>query len=449
MRSWTGRLATKARKGRRETDGFLQDQSGATYVLVATTLTVLVGMAGLGFDATIWYKDRRDVQSVADMSVLAGVHAKLIGADLDTITQEVKDQAARNGFVHDTDGTITVNSPPDFGTHKDDPEYVEVIVDMPRRLNFAAMFLEGDTINISARAVSGLLSGGDNCVLALSQTETRAIRFAGTADVDSACGIASNSSDSQAIYINGSASVTVGSAQAYGQIHDQHGNMVVGDPNQVLAVRLDDPYEGTEIPAVTAADCDFTEQHYDETHSPLQEGVYCGGMHISGDVTLEPGVYIVFGTNAGKRDLVINGGADVDANGPVTFILTSDNDNKIGKVTINGNATVDLDAPDADGHDDGPYQDKYGGMLIVQDPDANPNLKNKFNGGAAMDLSGAVYLPGTETELSGGSDTAPGCLQIVTRTVDFVGDSGFGNTPEACDTQGVADITQKRVRLFE
>ena len=430
-------------------DDFLADQDGATYVLVALTLTVLIGMAGLGFDATIWYKDRRELQTVADLAVLGGLHARLAGEDTPGIAAMARDHAERNGFVHDTDGTVTVNSPPSSGTYIGNSDYVEVIVDMPRRLNFASLFLESETITIRARAVSGLIGGGDNCVLALSETESRAIRFGGTADVSSACGIAANSSDGQAIYVNGNASVTVQSAQAYGQIHDQHGNMVISDPNQVLAVRLDDPYAGTEIPAVTSSDCDFSANNYSDGDSPLEPGVYCGGMKLQGNVTLESGVYIVFGTNAGKRDLVINSNANIDADGPVTFILTSDSDNKIGKVTINGNATVNLSAPDGDGHPGGPYQNKYGGMLIVQNPNASGNLKNKFNGGANMNLSGAVYLPATETEFNGGSDTAPGCLQIVTRTVDFVGNSGFGNTPEACDTQGVATITQQRARLIE
>ena len=89
MRSWTGRLASLAKNGRTgmSPKHFLRDDSGATYILVASAMTVMMGMAGLGFDATIWYKDKRDMQNVADMAVMNGRHAKLAGGDIDAIKQ--------------------------------------------------------------------------------------------------------------------------------------------------------------------------------------------------------------------------------------------------------------------------------------------------------------------------------------------------------------------------
>ena len=44
------------------------DQSGATYVLVGLSFSALIGMAGLGFDATTWYMNKREIQTVADVS---------------------------------------------------------------------------------------------------------------------------------------------------------------------------------------------------------------------------------------------------------------------------------------------------------------------------------------------------------------------------------------------
>ena len=79
MTRWTGSLANllNHRRAVSAGSGFLQNQSGATHVLVGVSMFALMGLAGLGFDATIWYKDKRDIQTVADLAVLGGLHALL------------------------------------------------------------------------------------------------------------------------------------------------------------------------------------------------------------------------------------------------------------------------------------------------------------------------------------------------------------------------------------
>ena len=428
--------------------GLRDERSGATYILVATSMTVMMGMAGLGFDATIWYKDKRDIQTVADLAVLGGLHAMLEDGDADAIFDAADEQAERNGFVHETTGTLTVNNPPLYGKHIGDSDFIEVIVDQPRELNFASFFL-GDEVVIQARAVAGTINGGDNCVLALDETADDALLFTGDSRVISKCGVASNSVSNTALSVQGSGYVEVSSAQAFGDVDADLLNGPGGDkglyatePNQALSVRIDDPYADTVIPTVT--ECDETGRNFGN-EPPLAPGVYCGNVKFQGAVTLQTGVYIIYG-----GDLSVNAGAFVTATGPVTFIFTHENANQIGAVNkINGNAVMLLEGPDADGHDDGEYQGEYGGMLFIQDPRYSGNKANQFNGGATMNLSGAIYAPGGSVMFNGGSDAAPGCLQIVALTVTFSGNSGFGNTHDACEAQGVKEITQKRARLIE
>ena len=45
----------------------LDDESGGTLVLSALAVTVLLGMAGLAIDTAIWFTNKRQVQSVADI----------------------------------------------------------------------------------------------------------------------------------------------------------------------------------------------------------------------------------------------------------------------------------------------------------------------------------------------------------------------------------------------
>ena len=451
MASWTGRSVSITNRKRATQFGsnLVADQSGATYVLVALCMTALIGAAGLGFDATLWFKDKRDIQTVADLSVLGGLHAMLEDGNSSEIFNAANEQAERNGFLHGTDGALSVNHPPTYGAHSGDTNYVEVIVDLRRKLNFASFFL-GDEITIQARAVAGTIGTGENCVLALDETADSALHFTGNTDVISSCGMASNSVSASAIHIQGSAYAEVSSAQAFGDIEgtilESPGSgkgLYASDPNQSLAVRLDDPYAGTVIPAVTVSDCTHDPGTYKNT--TMSPGVYCGSVSIQKTVTLQEGVYIVYG-----GDLSMNGGADVSAEGPVTFIFTHENPSEIGGIDkINGNTEVELSAPGPDGHNDGPYEGEYAGLLFVQDPRADQGYVNVFNGGADMELSGAIYTPSTKVEMKGGADTAPGCLQIVARLIKFTGNSGFGNTPEACDAQGVANISQQRARLIE
>ena len=239
--------------------------------------------------------------------------------------------------------------------------------------------------------------------------------------------------------------------QAFGDVDanlldspDSGNGLYAYNPNQALAVRLPDPYADTVIPPVTASDC--TENKSSFSNKTLSPGVYCGGgLSLKQDITLEAGVYIVYG-----GDLDMNGNADVQADGPVTFIFTHANPSEIGGVNkINGNTVANLSAPGPEGHADGPYAGEFAGLLIIQDSRADSGFINLFNGGADMTFSGAIYAANSTVHYRGGADTSPGCVQIVARTIKFTGNTHFGNSVESCEAQGVAEIQQQRARLLE
>ncbi len=93
-------------------------------------------------------------------------------SDLETV---VRDVAADNGFVYGSHGAAIVKSPPDVG---------------------------------------GLSTFGGHCVVGLDETADRTVEFTGTADVTSACGIASNSNSDEAIYVGGNATLIAEPPQA-------------------------------------------------------------------------------------------------------------------------------------------------------------------------------------------------------------------------------------------
>jgi hypothetical protein len=77
-------------------------------------------------------------------------------------------------------------------------------------------------------------------------------------------------------------------------------------------------------------------------------------------------------------------------------------------------------------------------MLFFQDDDAPSGGSNVINGGATMNLTGALYFPSQSVDFNGNAASgAASCTQIIARMVSFSGTSNIGGD---CDDSGTADI---------
>jgi Flp pilus assembly protein TadG len=426
---------------------FAGDQSGASFVITALAFPVILGFAGLGLDAAIWYQDKRHNQTIADNAAVAGTIALSRDAGITNTALEtvVRGSAAGNGFVHGTDGAVTVNSPPTSGPNVGNAGYVEVIVAQTAQIYFSTMIVD-QAFTVRSRSVGGISTFGEHCVVALDPTMDGAITVSGTADVTSDCGLASNSSSDQAIYVSGSADLTAQPLQAYGDI-DKSGSATItySAPPQPLSERVEDPYAGV-LPGLQAdASCiGSTPQTYNTADSPLAPGRYCGGMRINGNIDFLPGTYYV-----DNGDFKIIGGANVTGPG-VTFILTAMDASDLGTFNLSGGGIVTLRAPlDL-------TEGEYPGMLIMQDPyvpnadGMSPMPKNMLTGGANMTLDGALYFPDMETVYTGGTGGGANCTLIMSKKVTFEGTVNLDNDATACAQAGVTSgIQQTRVRIME
>ncbi len=180
----------------------------------------------------------------------------------------------------------------------------------------------------------------------------------------------------------------------------------------------------------------------------LDPGRYCGGIEISGgaDVTFNPGLYI---NDGGSFEVA--GNSTIYGDG-VTFILTADDPANIGTVSFSGGTVGDLTAQSDDGN-------PYAGVLFYQDPLAPISYpgkgkkivegKNKILGGSTIDLKGALYFPSQRVQFTGGAAAGNGCMQVIARTVDFMGNANFVNDEEECDDLLVKKIVATRVALVE
>jgi Flp pilus assembly protein TadG len=435
-------------------DGFLGDQAGASFIITALTFPVLMGLAGLGLDAATWYADKRLNQTIADAGAVAGTialsrDAGLSQSDLEAI---VWTSTADNGFVHGTDGTVIVNSPPTAGANAGSAGFVEVSVRKQGALYFSGMVLDA-AVNIETRAVGGISTFGNHCVVALDPSADGAIHMWGTADVNLSCGIASNSSSEKSIQIEGNASLTADPAQAYGDIYvGSNATLTTKSPPQPLSERVSDPYgpAGLNLQVPPPSACDEPSRLTLMTDTVLEPGRYCGGLWLkSGIMTFNPGVYIIDG-----GDFTTNGGATLIGDG-VTIILTADDPADIGAVRMNGGTSVQLYAPATGGHVSGPYAGQYEGILFFVDPAApsfgsgGQMISHDVQGGTDADFRGAIYAPSQEISYGGGADVGPRCVQVIARTISFRGNANLDSSLAACDAQGVASMDQTRVRLFE
>src|SRR5437870_13390412 len=82
-----------------ERRGLWRDTRGATIVLVALTLTALIGFTGLSVDVGLWYTIKRYNQSAADIAALSGALEKAGGKLYPNICNLAELAAMANGFT--------------------------------------------------------------------------------------------------------------------------------------------------------------------------------------------------------------------------------------------------------------------------------------------------------------------------------------------------------------
>lgn len=401
----------------------LTDRSGSVAAVTALALPVLVGVAGLAVETGLWFAERRNLQNAADAAALSGAF-ELTAGRRTTVTQSALGDGRRNAV----DAAFAIRNPPTSGPYAGKSVAVEVVTTRSKPLLLTSLFLNADSV--SARAVARAGSVGDPCILALERVESSAAEFTGSADIVlKGCGVKANSTSAQALTVSGSSSLTADFVETVGGYEVSGSGQLIVDSAITNSIASEDPFQSLSNPAVGSC----THSNYKQNGSDsLSPGTYCNGFELgaNANVTLSPGTYVI---NGGS--LKVNGGAVLSGTG-VTIFLTGSNGN-YATVTINGGASLNLTAPSS-----GPNA----GMLMFQDRNAPTGGSNKFNGGSAMNLNGALYFPGQLVEFKGNTANTGGCTRIIADTVTFTGNSGLGND---CSDLGLASAGAQPPRLVE
>jgi len=267
---WSRALGKGRRPGSRHILRFWRDRRGVTAALVALALPLLVGMAGLGAEAGLWYTIKRQNQSAADVAALSGafeVLAKQNGFSALTysdICGFAQRDAARSGFVFSDSfacptstpacsspaaGEMCANNPPILGLSTTNNNAVEVILSQNQNSLLASLFLPSVTINTRAVALVAVLDQA--CLLALDSSASDAIFIKGNPTLDMPnCSLVADSNNADAVHFQGSANVTADTVVSHGGVTQTGGaaSITLNKPARTNAPTLADPYASPTCP---------------------------------------------------------------------------------------------------------------------------------------------------------------------------------------------------------
>jgi Flp pilus assembly protein TadG len=390
-------------------------------LLAGFAMTATLGFVGLVVDSGILYQQRRDYQNAVDSAALAAAGAARIAPPL--ADHAAEEYLERNGIdVDDPHVVVTVN---EFYA----PDQVEVTLTVEAPTYFFKLFgVESKTISVRAVGEGPpLREFGDYAIVALSEIACGAFEKAGTSELNIVGGaILSNSScNPSSVYAHGSGAVTSEGTDYYWEGGAQlEGGVTVDPPPTPRGTRIENPLAGLPEPSEpTSPDSGGTEaapavRDVSGT-ATLQPGTFWGGLNVTGDVTLEPGIYVM--ASGGIRTA---GGGSLT--GDEVLIFNTEHPSNpaypCGTVDLTGGNDVSLTAMTSG---------LYAEITIWQDDDCSQTLS--FSGGHSG-TSGVIYAPGAHIDLAGGG--ALNSVQFVGQTVEVRGNvdltlnftGGFGSS---------------------
>jgi hypothetical protein len=385
---------------------FLENHQGNIAILFAVTLPLVIGGAGLSVETSYWYFRALKLQGATDTAAYAAAIEARAGSSKTAMTSAASAMIAENGF-DPTKLKLQVVYP---YTMPSGSSGVKVVITVPEERFFSKIISE-EAVTITKAAIARFETAASACILALDPAASKSVLFSGNSKLTlTGCNAMANSVATDAIKAQGSTTVTAPCLMASGGVVLTSGVTLTSCAHPTTGLSpAADPFSATKTPL-------YSNTCTNSKASTLQPGLYCGGLDLKGNVTLDPGVYVIDGGT-----LKINGNALVKGSG-VTFYLTNS-----ATADLNGNAEVDLSAPTSG---------DYSGMLFFGDP-ANHDGKNKFNGTAKSTMTGALYFPSQEVDYQGNFSGANGCTQIVANTVEWTGNTAISVD---CSAYGMKNI---------
>ena len=381
-----------------------RNSEGGNFAVITGIMTVplMAAVAGI-VDFTTVHNKTGQLQNSLDSSALAIATAYDLGMSDDELTQLGQDYYDHNmvGIVTNVDAynydDQLSSDLSAIASSEGDEEFITV------RSNITHQGILG-ALNwpVHRRSVVKIKRGAPACVLALDPHAASSVKIQGSTDIGlQGCVIASNSNSDSAVYRGGSAVLsaacinTVGATSGISSNSNTHLDCPAPLENQYPSF---DPLAKVVPPSYSCPGKSVP----GGKQKTLEAGTYCNKT-LSGEITLEPGTYVLAG---GRISL---GGNGYLKGAGVTIFLMGD-----AEFSVNGNEIVQLTPPSSG---------DYAGITIFQEK-SNTNTIT-INGTSDSYISGFVYAPGGHVFYAGNSEatTQSECLRIVGKTIEMTGNS--------------------------
>jgi Flp pilus assembly protein TadG len=329
----------------RQTPRTGQQRRGKVLVLVALTLTLLMGMVGLTVDSGLLQTARRQVQNAADAAAMAAAMELFRGNSLAGATSVATTYVQNNGLT-DAAVSITVQVP-QSGMYRGNANYVEVIVTAPVSIYFMPILGVAPKQTVAGRAVAGAETPGLEGVIALNPLTAPGLLLKGPPTlmvngaviVNSAGGgldqygnsVRASASLGDAVWTNSTGSIVANSVLVHGGVRDPSAisNIADGGPNPLFANAPVVPNPLRDLPVPDGSNGAVVTFNKPSSISAndgdvLSPGVY-NNIYINNaaNVTFKPGIYILSPKKNGDG-LAIAGNSSVSANGVMFYLTGSD-----------------------------------------------------------------------------------------------------------------------------
>ena len=387
---------------------YLRNEAGQMAVITAMVGLPLILFVGYALDINNAVGKKSHISAALDTAALAAVIP-------DNMDDEERAAYAQEVFDNNYFGNVPATLEIDATRER---------VDIFGEANVPTFFggvIGMDNITVTEKSAAILTKSDVVCVLALDPTGERAIEFSERAQFNaSACSVQANSSHQLAMSAD---SVYRPTAKSFCTTGVSRGDF---DPFvKHSCTPIEDPYKNLQIPA-PGSSCDANRQVVIEgpgnttvavresqlastvngdsiipTGATLSPGIYCRGIQITGaDVTLEPGVYHVWG------DLEFTSFANVTGE-DVTLILKGTSN----RLMIRDGAQVDLKAPST-GLTAGlvfwqTHLDFWSYVMGRGTPQPNgASAISEISSGGGLNITGTAYFPNHELVITSSSPVA-------------------------------------------
>lgn len=372
------------------------DESGQTIVLVALSMSVLIGFVALATDVGVLFHAKRNLQTAADGAAMAAALDYIYYGSVTSAQAAGQAAATANGVTNGTGGAVVTVRTPTSGPNTGKAGYFEAIVTQPNGTSFMGLISNQSTVTVGSRAVAGAPTASQACIYIAAPSGKDVFHLQGNTTITApGCGIYVNSNDPGALKVTGNSSSVTAAYFDLTQPTYTGKNTPPTNPTPNTPP-MSDPLGNITGPTPPGG-CTSTNTATSVSGNYTAPG---GLVCFTKAVTLTNGTVLGAGLYVFENGVTIPTGATVTVNGG-TLDLYGVGSNA-GTLNQASNSILNITAPTSP---------PYNSIAILQPAVNTTQLQVQF-GSNNETLDGIIYAPGAEVFLqdNGGGVTASGVV---------------------------------------